>query len=185
MKNSLEYYITKKQPINLTPNFEDENNVEDKSMVSTQNRLTKIPSEQNILQFDNTNNSNISDILTRSKSRRLSQQNLQSNIDDKFGGEPPYKYRQQYDSRFITKKPEERDTSKIAYGITIDMELHPGKSLTPEQLNESKCNSRYNAIRKAFSEFTGRPYVIPPVYKTSQTKKKIGGNHNKITRRNC
>jgi hypothetical protein len=79
----------------------------------------------------------------------------------------------------IIKKPEESDLSKIAYTITIDMELHPGTSLTPQQISESKCNSRYNAIRKAFSEFTGKPYVIPPVYRekekeqSNNTKKNI------------
>jgi len=74
---------------------------------------------------------------------------------------------------------------KPAYVVVIDMELHPGTSLTPEQLNESKCNSRYNSIRKAFSQFTGTPYVIPPVYtyKPSQTKKIVGGKKNKITRK--
>ena len=96
---------------------------------------------------------------------------------------PPYGY-PPYQNRYITKKPEERDTSKIAYSITIDMEVHPGTSLTPEQINESKCNNKYNAIRKAYAEFTGKPYVIPPVYKTSQTKKKVGGRPNRITRRN-
>jgi hypothetical protein len=45
------------------------------------------------------------------------------------------------------------------------MEVHPGISLTPKQINESKCKSKYNAIRKAYSEFTGKPYVISPVYK--------------------
>jgi hypothetical protein len=92
-------------------------------------------------------------------------------------------YRQPYpfmDSRpmYITKKPDEQGTSKIAYTITIDMEVHPGTSLTSEQMSQSKCNSRYNAIRKAFSEFTGRPYVIPPVYPESKntTKKKLVEN---------
>jgi hypothetical protein len=97
---------------------------------------------------------------------------------------PPYSYPPYgYDSRAITKKPEERDSSKIAYAITIDMELQPGTSLTPQQISESKCNSKYNAIRKAFAEFTGRPYVIPPVYKTTQTKKKVGGKRSRVTRR--
>jgi hypothetical protein len=96
-------------------------------------------------------------------------------------GYPPYRY-PPYDSKAITKKPEQQDTSKIAYAITIDMELHPGTSLTPQQINESKCNSRYNAIKKAFSEFTGRPYVIPPVYRNTQTKK-VGGKSNRITRK--
>jgi hypothetical protein len=94
------------------------------------------------------------------------------------GGQPPYRYPPygyppyQNPYRDITKKPEaklgepvERNISKIAYSITIDMEVHPGTSLTPEQINQSKCKSKYNAIRKAFSEFTGKPYVIPPVYK--------------------
>jgi hypothetical protein len=54
------------------------------------------------------------------------------------------------------------------------MELHPGTSLTPQQISESKCNAKYNAIRKAFAEFTGKPYVIPPVYpKSNNTKKNI------------
>ena len=72
---------------------------------------------------------------------------------------------------YITKKPDDSDASKIAYSIIIDMELHPGTSLTPQQISESKCNTKYNAIRKAFAEFTGRPYVIPPVYnKTIKNK---------------
>jgi hypothetical protein len=89
------------------------------------------------------------------------------------------------------KKNKNNKTKKIfyppkpSYVVVIDMELHPGTSLTPKELYESKCNSRYNAIRKALSEFTGTPYVIPPVYthKTSQTKKSIGGKKNKITRK--
>jgi hypothetical protein len=95
-------------------------------------------------------------------------------------GYPPYGYKQ--DSRAITT-PQQQDVSKIAYAITIDMELHPGTSLTPKQINESICNSKYNAIRKAYSEFTGRPYVIPPVYRVTQTKKNVGGRPNRITRR--
>jgi hypothetical protein len=73
------------------------------------------------------------------------------------------------------KKPDEVDSSKIAYSITIDMEIHPGTSLTPEQLQNSKCNSKYNAIRKAFSEFTGKPYTMQPVYPEpkNNTKKNL------------
>ena len=63
------------------------------------------------------------------------------------------------------------------------MELHEGTSLTPEQISNSKCSSKYNVIRKAFAEFTGRPYVIPPVYKKSETKKIQGGKYNKTVRR--
>ena len=69
-------------------------------------------------------------------------------------------------NQYITKKPEELGASKLAYTITIDMELYPGTSLTPQQISEMKCNNRYNAVRKAFASFTGRPYIIPPVYRT-------------------
>lgn len=85
-----------------------------------------------------------------------------------------------YQGNSITKRPEERDSSKIAYSITIDMELHPGTSLTPQQISESKCNSKYNAIRKAFAEFTGRPYIIPPVYTNTNTNTKNTTRKNDI-----
>lgn len=89
-------------------------------------------------------------------------------IGGQYRYSPSYRYPR---PGYITKKPEDNDSSKIAYSITIDMELHPGTSLTPQQISESKCNTKYNAIRKAFAEFTGRPYVIPPVYnKTVKNK---------------
>jgi len=88
----------------------------------------------------------------------------------------PYGYRPSN----IIKKPEERGSSKIAYTITIDMELHPGTSLTPQQISESKCNNKYNSIRKAFAEFTGRPYIIPPVYnKTVKNKPNVNSSNIK------
>ena len=92
--------------------------------------------------------------------------------DIKMGGE---KYPYYPMSVSMTKKNYQNESSKIVYTITIDMELHPGTTLSKEQIIESKCNSRYNAVRKAFSEFTGRPYVIPPVYPKSKnnTKKNI------------
>ncbi len=86
-------------------------------------------------------------------------------------------------SKSITKKPDEQNASKISYAVTVYMELHPGTSLTKEQINESKCNSKYNAIRRAYSEFTGKPYVIPPVYNTTQIKKNGGRKQNKTRRR--
>ena len=66
------------------------------------------------------------------------------------------------------------------------MELYKGSTLTPEQISEAKCNSRYNAIRKAFAEFRGKPYVIKPVYpvsvnNTNKNKEPVKGG--KKTRR--
>jgi len=90
----------------------------------------------------------------------------------------PYYSKQNY----ITKT--DSNSSKLAYIITIDMELRPGTSLTPEQINNSKCNSRYNAIRKSYSTLTGTPYVIPPLYIdskiiTEKNKQEVKGGRTK------
>jgi hypothetical protein len=116
---------------------------------------------------------------------RLKKQGL-FNRKKQIGGQPypPY-YAYPQNATTMIKKADDRDASKIAYSIIIDMELHPGTSLSPEQISKSKCNGRYNAIRKAFSEFVGKPYVIPPVYnktiKNTNNKsiKKIGGKTRK------
>jgi len=84
---------------------------------------------------------------------------------------PSYYNQTYYNSKYITKKPEEVGASKLAYNITIDMELYPGTSLSSKQISEMKCNNRYNAVRKAFADFTGRPYIIPPVYRTIEPAK--------------
>ena len=92
----------------------------------------------------------------------------------------------------------DRDNSQLAYTITIDMELSPGTSLSPSELSNAKCNSKWNSIRKSWSELTGKPYVIPPVYnkminrektqnqiplKQNNTRKYFkGGNHNKTVK---
>uniref|UniRef100_A0A6C0ERT8 OTU domain-containing protein n=1 Tax=viral metagenome TaxID=1070528 RepID=A0A6C0ERT8_9ZZZZ len=52
----------------------------------------------------------------------------------------------------------------ICYYITIDMELQPGKSLTPGQMSNLKCTRKWNSVRKAYSELTGQKYIIKPVY---------------------
>jgi hypothetical protein len=65
----------------------------------------------------------------------------------------------------------DKDFSKIAYGITVDLELHEGTSLTPQQIMESKCNNKYNNIRKSYAEFVGKPYVLPPVYNGGSRRK--------------
>lgn len=120
------------------------------------------------------------------------------------GGQPPYYqnpyqnpyyqnpyYQNPYQNSYYQnpyspiKNPEDRGSSKLAYSIKIDMELHPGTSLTPQQISQSKCSNRYNAIRKSFAEFTGRPYVIPPVYQTNQnTRKRQVGGKNVTLKRN-
>ena len=79
------------------------------------------------------------------------------------------KYYQGNNKYYQSIKPPEQQ--KLAYSITIDMELYPGTLLTSEKIKELKCNSKYNMIRKAYAIFTGNPYIIPPVYnKTNKNK---------------
>jgi hypothetical protein len=84
----------------------------------------------------------------------------------------------------FTKTADESSASKLSYEITIDMELYPGTSMTSSQLSQAKCNSKYNAIKKAFSEFTGKPYIITPIYTEKKTKSATiqGGNRTKKRR---
>ena len=124
---------------------------------------------------------------------------------DYHGGAPPiynpyYRpmyYNPQYNMAHTMEK-KDRDNSQLAYTITIDMELSPGTSLSPSELSNAKCNSKWNSIRKSWSELTGKPYVIPPVYnkminrektqnqiplKQNNTRKYFkGGNHNKTVK---
>jgi hypothetical protein len=83
-------------------------------------------------------------------------------------------------------KKENKASNQLAYYITIEMELHSGTSLTPEEMKNYKCRQKWNSVRKAYADFTGKPYVIPPVYPNSPTKnttKKYGGRKKNITRK--
>ena len=81
------------------------------------------------------------------------------------------RYNQYYNNNRYYQPIKRQEQQKLAYSITIDMELYPGTLLTPEKIKELKCNSKYNMIRKAYATFTGNPYIIPPVYnKTNKNK---------------
>lgn len=80
----------------------------------------------------------------------------------------------------MVKKDNNRDDSQLAYYITIDMEVKPGTSLTQEEIKNSKCNRKWNSIRKSYSEVVGKPYVITPVYQNDTRKYGVrGGKRNK------
>jgi len=87
----------------------------------------------------------------------------------------------------------EKDRSNICYNITIDMELVKGTTITDEQMSQLSCRNRWNAVRRSYANFTGRKYVIPPVYEvtppTNNTTKKQdvyrgGGRRHKTRKRN-
>jgi hypothetical protein len=112
----------------------------------------------------------------------------------------PTYYNPQYSMAHNMEK-KDKDNSQLAYTITIDMELSPGTSLSPAELTNAKCNSKWNSIRKSWSELTGKPYVIAPVYNKMINKEEAnkpqnqvplqqnntrkyfkGGNHNKTVK---
>ena len=74
------------------------------------------------------------------------------------------------------KRDDALDSSKLAYYVTIDMEVHPGTSIKPEEMKTLKCQQKWNAIRKAYAGFVGKPYTIPPVYQTAKSKPNEGQN---------
>jgi hypothetical protein len=99
---------------------------------------------------------------------------------NQHGGQYPpryqYQYPPQYQQRAIDmfKRNNDLDKSKIAYYITIDMVLYPGTSISPEEIKTLKCQQKWNAIRKSYASFIGKPYVIPPVYqKTVKNRQEI------------
>ena len=109
------------------------------------------------------------------------------------GGQPPYypanrtpyyaPQRTPYAEQ-IMKKPDSEDKSKLAYYITIDLQVYPGKSIPPNEIENLKCNNKWNAVRKAYSKLTGKPYVIPPIYNMTKTLKNREDNSNNKTQNN-
>lgn len=67
------------------------------------------------------------------------------------------------------------------------MELHPGTTMSEEERKDLKCNTKWNAIRKSYADFVGKPYVIPPLYKKYNKTLKTNDNkdsNNNTTRKN-
>ena len=87
-------------------------------------------------------------------------------------------------------KPLVLDDNKtnLSYIIDVYMELHPGTTMSEEERKDLKCNSKWNAIRKSYADFVGKPYVIPPLYKkynnnTLKVSNNPNINKNNITRK--
>ena len=111
-----------------------------------------------------------------------------SQYPQRFQSQYPSLYSQQYQPKIINSK-NLSDTSKLAYSVTIDMELRPGTQITTSELINGKCNHKWNKIRKSYSILTGQKYVIPPIYKftsnkTSKTSKPTINPKNKTNKIN-
>jgi len=83
-----------------------------------------------------------------------------------YNNRPYNRYNKPYFNprRQLVNTNKKDDDVYIAYYITIDMELYPGNTIPPEELSNLRCTQKWNAVRKAYSDFSGKPYVIPPVY---------------------
>ena len=123
------------------------------------------------------------------------------NDSDKMGGSPYYQYgglnevekhREDYQRNNYTRYPnipvaypventrvEEIDKSISSVFVTIDLELHKGKTISNTELASSKCNHQYNAIKHSFAVLTGTPYIIAPVYGGTRRVRRINGTHKK------
>jgi hypothetical protein len=49
-------------------------------------------------------------------------------------------------------------TSKLAYYVSVDLELYPGKSVNTVQMAAVKCGSTFERIREAWAEIMGYQY---------------------------
>ena len=85
----------------------------------------------------------------------------------------PYYNPRNYNRPYYTPNTNiKKYTNQLAYYIVIDIDLHPGTTITPELKKELKCKNKWNAVRKAYSEFTGSPFSIKPSYnETNKTNK--------------
>ena len=86
-------------------------------------------------------------------------------------------------SKFL-KKEDNQDSIQISFHITIDMELQKGTTLSKKQISNIKCIKAWNKVRKSFAEFSGRKYVIPPVYDNLSDKYNEKEENKNTTKKN-
>jgi hypothetical protein len=93
----------------------------------------------------------------------------------------PYPRQSPYGSSSFVKSNsnvEESNKTNISYYITINMELHPGTSLTSEDLSNIKCKQRWNAIRKSYANMRGLKYTMLPDYSMLAKNKTVKNTTN-------
>ena len=106
---------------------------------------------------------------------------VKKNVTFKIGGAPNYRpnyYRPNYYNLNYRPGVVDNNKTNLSYIIDIYMELHPGTTMSEEERKELKCNSKWNAIRKSYADFVGKPYVIPPLYKKYNKTLKASNNPN-------
>jgi hypothetical protein len=119
-------------------------------------------------------------IFFSKKINKFNKSNKEKRIDYLEGGNSPYAYK-------LMKKEEDKELNQLAYYITIELELHPGTTISPEEMKNYKCRQKWNSIRKAYADLTGKPYVISPIYQNKSFKnktRKYGRRKKNITYNN-
>ena len=90
---------------------------------------------------------------------------------------PSYQNRYPQYTKNAVKVP---DTSQLAYYITIDLQLQPGTSITPEEKKNLNCNHKWNAVRKSYSQLLGKQYDPKPDYSLLAPPKNNNTNSQKM-----
>jgi hypothetical protein len=97
-------------------------------------------------------------------------QPLFTNENQTVGGASPYAKKPM--AQNMVKPDHKKESTQIAYYISIDMELQEGTTLSEEDKKNIKCRVKWNAVRKAYAEFIGKPYTIAPLYHNKTNKVK-------------
>jgi hypothetical protein len=108
-----------------------------------------------------------------------------------LGGYPPYG-RPQYGRppyvSSIVRPLQYVENSQLSYYITIELQLHPGTTLSPEDRKGLKCNHNWNNVKKSYAQFLGKQYNITPDYSllapfpNQSNKSKLKTSQNQYSR---
>jgi len=102
------------------------------------------------------------------------------NDEENQNGGAYYSSTRQFQSQ-IQNASHSSNESKLSFYTTVELELYPGKKvdLSEKELSKLKCSYKWNDIKRSYSQFLGKPYVIKPNF----TKKKQGGGTRKKKKR--
>jgi hypothetical protein len=81
-----------------------------------------------------------------------------------YGQQPPYGYPYNPQAQLLNMNQYSHSnralelTSKLAYYVSVDLELYPGKSVNTVQMAAVKCGSTFERIREAWAEIMGYQY---------------------------
>jgi hypothetical protein len=93
---------------------------------------------------------------------------------------PSYPNRYPQYSQYTKNAIKVPDTSQLAYYITIDLQLQPGTSISPEEKKNLNCNHKWNAVRKSYSQLLGKQYNPKPDYSLLAPPKNNNSNSQQM-----